>query len=45
MKNIASIIKTGHTLVPVFENSLDNIIGILHTKDVMKSIIGKQNTL
>lgn len=41
-KNIASIIKTGHTLVPVFENSLDNIIGILHTKDVMKSIIEKQ---
>ncbi len=31
-KNIASIIKTGHTLVPVFENSLDNIIGILHTR-------------
>ena len=41
-KNIASIIKTGHTLVPVYENSLDNIIGILHTKDVMKSIIEKQ---
>jgi len=41
-KNIASIIKTGHTLVPVFENSLDNIIGILHTKDLMKSIIEKQ---
>jgi len=41
-KNITSIIKTGHTLVPVFENSLDNIIGILHTKDVMKSIIENQ---
>lgn len=42
-KNIASIIKTGHSLVPVYENSLDNIVGILHTKDVMKSIIEKQN--
>jgi putative hemolysin len=41
-KNIGLIIKTGHTLVPVFENSLDNIIGILHTKDVMKAIIEKQ---
>jgi putative hemolysin len=41
-KNIASIIKTGHTLVPVYENSLDNIIGILHTKDVMRSMIEKQ---
>lgn len=42
-KNIALIIKTGHSLVPVYENSLDNIVGILHTKDVMKSIIEKQN--
>ncbi len=41
-KNISSIIKTGHTLVPVYENSIDNIIGILHTKDVMRSIIENQ---
>lgn len=37
--NIEKIIKTGHTLVPMYENSLDNIIGVLHTKDVMKSLI------
>jgi putative hemolysin len=37
--NIEKIIKTGHTLVPVYENSLDNISGVLHTKDVMKSLI------
>ncbi len=42
-KNISLMIKTTHTLVPVFENSLDNIVGILHTKDMMKSIIEKQN--
>jgi putative hemolysin len=41
--NISSIIKSGHTLVPVYENSLDNIVGILHTKDLMKSIIEKQS--
>lgn len=41
-KNIESIIKSGHTLVPVYENSLDNIVGIFHTKDVMKSLIEKQ---
>jgi len=41
-RNISFIIKTGHTLVPVYENSIDNIIGILHTKDVMKSIIENQ---
>lgn len=41
-KSIEEIFKTGHTLIPIYENSLDNIIGILHTKDVMKSIIEKQ---
>ncbi len=40
--NIASIIKSGHTLIPVFEKSLDDIIGILHTKDLMRAIIEKQ---
>lgn len=43
--NIESIIKSGHTLVPVYENSLDNIIGVLHTKDVMKSLIEGKNIL
>lgn len=43
--NIDSIIKSGHTLVPVYENSLDNIIGVLHTKDVMKSLIEGKNIL
>jgi putative hemolysin len=38
-KSLSEIFKTGHTLIPIYENSLDNIIGILHTKDVMKSII------
>lgn len=42
-KNIKDIIKSGHTLVPVYENSADNITGILHTKDVMKTIIEKQD--
>jgi len=42
-KSITDIIKSGHTLVPVYENSLDNVVGILHTKDVIKYIIDKQN--
>ncbi len=41
--NIKKIIQTGHTLIPVYENSIDNIIGVLHTKDVMKSLIEKKN--
>lgn len=30
--------KTGHSLLPVYEDSLDNIIGVLHSKDIIKSI-------
>lgn len=41
--NIKKIIQTGHTLIPVYENSIDNIIGVLHTKDVMKSLIEKKD--
>ena len=33
------VIKTGHSLIPVYEETIDNIIGVLHTKDVMKTII------
>jgi putative hemolysin len=32
------IIKTGHSLLPVYEDSLDNIVGVLHTKDFIKSM-------
>ena len=32
------IIRTGHSLFPVYEGSLDNIVGVLHTKDFLKSI-------
>ena len=32
------IIRTGHSLFPVYEDSLDNIVGVLHTKDFLKSI-------
>ncbi len=37
------VIKTGHSLIPVYEESIDNIIGVLHTKDVMKTIIQNKN--
>lgn len=41
--NIQKIIQTGHTLIPVYEKSIDNIIGVLHTKDLMKvSISGEK---
>ncbi len=39
-KEIASeIMKTNHSLIPVYQDSPDNIIGVLHTKDFMRSFI------
>lgn len=40
---VKTIIKSGHTLLPVYENSVDNIIGVLHTKDVMRAIIEEKD--
>ncbi len=33
------ILKINHSLIPAYENSVDNIVGVLHTKDFMKSFI------
>lgn len=34
---IKEVIKSGHTLVPVYRESFDNIIGVIHTKDFIRS--------
>lgn len=36
---LKKIILKGHTLIPVFEESLDHIIGILHSKDVIRLLL------
>ena len=36
---IKNIVLRGHTLIPVYEGSIDNIIGILHSKDVIRILI------
>ena len=33
---IEIIVKSGHSRIPIFENSIDNIVGILHAKDLLK---------
>ncbi len=38
-KLLKGIILKGHTLIPVYEDSIDNIVGILHSKDVIKLLI------
>ncbi|GAB4298883.1 MAG: hemolysin family protein [Ignavibacteriaceae bacterium] len=36
--NVKKIISSGHSLIPVYEGSVDNITGVIHTKDIMKNI-------
>lgn len=36
------IMKTGHSLVPAYEETPDNIIGVIHTKDLMRKQIEKK---
>lgn len=40
---VKEILQTGHTLVPVYQDSLDNIIGIIHIKDLMRFLVEKKN--
>ncbi len=39
------IIDTGHTRIPVFEDSVDNVIGVVNAKDVLKAIRNKDKEL
>jgi len=38
-ENANAIIRSGHSLIPVYKGSPDNIIGVIHTKDFMKSYV------
>jgi putative hemolysin len=38
-----ALVKSGHSRVPVFEDSIDNIIGLLYAKDLLK--VGSANDL
>ncbi|ROQ91119.1 hemolysin family protein [Desulfosoma caldarium] len=33
---IAHIVESGHSRIPIYQNSIDNIIGILHAKDLLQ---------
>ncbi len=39
----AEIMKSNHSIIPVYKENPDNIIGVIHTKDVMKTLIEKKN--
>ncbi len=40
---LKGILKTTHSLIPVYKDSIDNIVGVLHAKDLMKSYIENSN--
>ncbi len=43
LEDIANeIMKTGYSLIPVYKDSMDNIIGVLHTKDFMRTYIERK---
>jgi len=40
----ARIIESGHSRFPVYEDTIDNVTGILHVKDVLKSLVSGNGT-
>jgi len=36
---LRNIIIKGHTLIPVYEDSIDNIVGLLHSKDIIRLLL------
>jgi len=39
---LKEIMKTGHSLIPAYEENPDNIIGVIHTKELMRLYIDKK---
>lgn len=41
-KNIKSIVNSGYSRVPVFKDNIDNILGIINIKDLLKALQSKR---
>jgi len=45
-KAVELVTKHGHTRIPVYEGSLDHIVGVLYAKDLLRAVVrGEQKTL
>ncbi|HKV31584.1 MAG TPA: hemolysin family protein [Candidatus Dormibacteraeota bacterium] len=45
-KAVDLVTKHGHTRIPVYEGSLDHIVGVLYAKDLLRAVVrGEQKTL
>jgi len=41
---IKLIVAVGHSRIPVFENTVDDIVGVLYAKDLFEPLLGKEGT-
>ena len=39
------IVESGHSRIPVYENSVDNVVGIVHAKDLLPALARGERTL
>jgi len=39
---LATLVNSGHSRIPVFSGTIDNIIGILYAKDVLAALVRKE---
>ncbi len=41
--NAKDILKINHSLIPVYVDTVDNIVGVIHSKDFMKSLLDEKS--
>jgi len=41
---VSKVVEAGHTRVPVYEESMDRIVGVLYAKDMLKDVSGSHPT-
>jgi putative hemolysin len=39
---VATIVREGHSRIPVYEGSIDNVVGILYAKDLLPYLVGEE---
>ena len=40
---VETIVREGHSRIPVYEESIDNIVGLLYAKDLLPYLVGEDN--
>ncbi|UCH85214.1 MAG: HlyC/CorC family transporter [Candidatus Latescibacterota bacterium] len=40
---VETIVRAGHSRIPVFDETIDRVVGVVHTKEVLQRIVGSGN--